>query len=343
MVSKSVVQTAKAALPKKKMAGKYVEKALTSADLLLSLEPPPGLKKDGAFKMPSEQVAVGAPMLPPGLELPPGLDLPFSLREMDAQEACPPKETESAYVPASAQGLHPTECQQPVAEVSVSGLPNDILSDIMFEAVMQQAGLDGGVADYLTRPGVESGEAIIRIYHPHAVQQCLNHFNGCQWLSGMKVSATVVEPSVAAKQFLGAPLGSNWQMFEKEEPASIPSLLADLAAPKKVLPGSCFDELASPAKIDISGLSSCKSVQATKMPPQGRSHTALSAEARAFVPPSSAKVPSDRSVRDELIRIGKHGLNVAWKHTNSEISTEIGESEGEDRDATEVQEVASLR
>eukprot|EP00971_Amphidinium_carterae_P201049 3989511-Amphidinium_carterae.1 len=89
---------------------------------------------------------------------------------------------------------------------------------------------------------------------------------------------------------MGFLVGPSWQKLEKTEPPMRASkLLANLAEPKKVLPGSRFDELAPPAKIDISGLSSCKSVQ--KSAPQ---RSMLSAEARAFVPPSSVKVPSDR-------------------------------------------------
>mmetsp|Transcript_60140 Transcript_60140/g.143336 ORF Transcript_60140/g.143336 Transcript_60140/m.143336 type:complete len:347 (-) Transcript_60140:210-1250(-) len=344
MVSKRVVRTAKPELQQKYNAAKHLEKAWNSEDLLSALEPPPGLQEDS---LRSELDCAG--VLPPGLELPPGLKIPAGLCEknilkvLDDVKGCKSLETSSGFHTAAACEDF-TQSQLPAVEVCVTGLPNDILSDVMFEAVMQQAGLEGGVADYLTRPGDKSGEAIIRIYHPGAVDRCLNHFNGCQWLSGIKVSAEVVEYSPQSQLEASvpelpyqihdrasevSPLGSLWQGIGQAAPAPAKapsSLLADLGEPQKILPVSTYNDLGAPAKIEISSMSTRKAAQiakATKMPPSKSLSGQLSAEAPAFV-------PSSGSVQDRSDR--RQGKQLGGQHANSEISTEIGESEGEDRE-----------
>jgi hypothetical protein len=73
---------------------------------------------------------------------------------------------------AASAGMH---------EVKVIGLPNAMLSDVMFETVLHQARLDEQYASFTTSLGAQFGEAVISLYNACAAEQCVHHFQGRQW------------------------------------------------------------------------------------------------------------------------------------------------------------------
>mmetsp|Transcript_92274 Transcript_92274/g.173890 ORF Transcript_92274/g.173890 Transcript_92274/m.173890 type:complete len:278 (-) Transcript_92274:279-1112(-) len=74
--------------------------------------------------------------------------------------------------------------------VMIHGLPNGLLSDMMMEAMLQQAGVDG-VANFSTKPGKPCGEAVVSFYSYEGAQRCMTHFHGRQW-DGCRVSTWLV-------------------------------------------------------------------------------------------------------------------------------------------------------
>ncbi|CAK0808340.1 unnamed protein product [Prorocentrum cordatum] len=144
--------------------------------------PPPGLE------------ALGAWGLPLGLSPPPGLPLPPSMTRLaDAAAAtcAPPGLEEPALARAaaapgcSAHGL-PDEAGPhlelwPACFATISGLPNELLTDVMFEAILEQAGLSTLVVGFGLRPGRPCGEATVCLTDRMALERCAQHFQGCQW------------------------------------------------------------------------------------------------------------------------------------------------------------------
>jgi hypothetical protein len=91
-----------------------------------------------------------------------------------------------------------------VAKVTVSGLPNHILSKAMFEAVLQQSNIEDYVMDYTIVKG--NGDGIATVYFPDfdTANWCAVHFNGCRWVSSGPVTATVSAATPVA--FLAHPI-----------------------------------------------------------------------------------------------------------------------------------------
>jgi hypothetical protein len=145
------------------------QKPLTHAAEVVAL--PPGLAPPGlAVSYASAGKAVNTidiPM-PPGLAPPPGLEM--------VEECGAPGHstiTRDLQIPlVSATG----QC-----EVLVTGLSNAMLSDVMFEAILHQARLDGQYASFKTIPRASSGEALISLYSESAAERCMSHFQGRPW------------------------------------------------------------------------------------------------------------------------------------------------------------------
>lgn len=74
--------------------------------------------------------------------------------------------------------------------VMIHGLPNALLSEMMMEAMMQQAGVDG-VANFSAKLGKACGEAVVSFYSYECAQKCMTHFHGRQW-DGCRVSTWMV-------------------------------------------------------------------------------------------------------------------------------------------------------
>eukprot|EP00405_Crypthecodinium_cohnii_P042988 CAMPEP_0206566392 /NCGR_PEP_ID=MMETSP0325_2-20121206/24636_1 /ASSEMBLY_ACC=CAM_ASM_000347 /TAXON_ID=2866 /ORGANISM="Crypthecodinium cohnii, Strain Seligo" /LENGTH=338 /DNA_ID=CAMNT_0054069423 /DNA_START=34 /DNA_END=1050 /DNA_ORIENTATION=- len=110
-----------------------------------------------------------SPNAPPGLEL--GPDTPLG------------------------QALPPPSKSAPKAnyEVKVRGLPAKLLSQMMLEAILQQAGLVGTIVQWDMKTGKTSGDVVFGFDRELQALQCVHHFSGCQWdPSGPPVTAKVI-------------------------------------------------------------------------------------------------------------------------------------------------------
>jgi len=193
-------------------------------------------------------------------------------------------------------------------EVTLHGLPNKLLSGSMMEAVLQQAGFDVDASKILVKLGKPCGEATIAFPNREAAEQCLVHFQGCQWdQSGAEVSASIAGFTEEEMIMFSSAMGGG----HFTEPSAMDAAsqevnilaYADLEAtvPSAWEPGAVLKE----SKFDDAGA------------PASRT-SGLSASAAAFV-------PSCRSTPDP-------GRKRAAGCSNT--STEVGESEAEDSQDT---------
>jgi len=80
--------------------------------------------------------------------------------------------------------------------VSMTGLPNLIVTEPCMQAMLQQAGLKAASRGFEAKPGDPCGEAVIHFGSREAADMCVRYFHGCQWdPSGTEVSARIVEES----------------------------------------------------------------------------------------------------------------------------------------------------
>lgn len=151
------------------------------------LEPPPGL----------EHLAP-----PPGLEdvaalAPQPKDMPEPAYISSSAKAKAPSGMTMALVPEN-NGLKDVTNMPPRpssnnSTIMVVGLPNMLCTDACFEATLQQAGFQGSVVHFSTKPGKPCGEAIIWLNNVEAAQLCLAHFQGRKWdNSGKEVKAWLI-------------------------------------------------------------------------------------------------------------------------------------------------------
>jgi hypothetical protein len=86
-----------------------------------------------------------------------------------------------------------------IFKVLLTGLPAEMMSDIMMEAMLQQSGVDSAVINFNTRMGSMSGEAVVKLKDRNAAQKCARHFDGRRWGRAMSpVSARIVQETVQA-------------------------------------------------------------------------------------------------------------------------------------------------
>lgn len=82
---------------------------------------------------------------------------------------------------------------QPGYVVLISGLPITMLSDVMMEAMLEQAGLDVSALSFDLRTGRPRGQAIVTFSSRRLAEQCSRHFHGCPWgPAGAPVTAQIV-------------------------------------------------------------------------------------------------------------------------------------------------------
>jgi len=73
-------------------------------------------------------------------------------------------------------------------------MPNKLLSEIMMEAILQQAGLTEEVISYSATQGKSFGQATVLFSSREVAMLALHHFNGCQWdACGSQVRAILSE------------------------------------------------------------------------------------------------------------------------------------------------------
>merc|ERR1719183_1962410 len=88
------------------------------------------------------------------------------------------------------------ETSEEMHRVQLTGLPNEILSDLMFQAVLQQAQLSGSYSSFTTSPGKPCGEAFVNMVSESAAEWCIQHFHGRSWATdGTPVSARLSRSS----------------------------------------------------------------------------------------------------------------------------------------------------
>jgi len=280
------------------------------------LAPPPGLpvlsgsaRKKAAKRLADSDLAG----CPPGLSLPPGL-------EPIAEDAATSESTAAGDDSSTASPAYGSE---EMHQVQLTGLPNEILSDMMFQAVLQQAQLGGAYANFSTTRGKRFGKALINFTSEFAAEWCVQHFHGRSWAAdGTVVNACLLSSSRSEKEANGEPLpDSIWleawfqeacameNLGEFEDfhlAASAPAFQAFGSDTDRPSVGFSFDTPAFvPTGISASGLCG-----------------GLSAEAPAFVP-------------------GQKSMALDRKFANgSDVSTVDGESESDEEKVAAVEVAA---
>jgi len=143
----------------------------------------------------------------------------------------------SLQSPTGTDGLIPppglnTATEKNVAcEVVLSGLPNIILSDIMFTAVIEQAECLDALVSFSTWTGKPCGGASVFLSCADAAGRCVKHFRGCEWdKSGIAVDAQIQSVPVA---HCDAGLRADARPFE---PAVVNCMAAHSEACDEVVP-----------------------------------------------------------------------------------------------------------
>jgi len=180
-----------------------------------AVNPPPGLECVLHAKQIEEvldQVAPAQVCKTSAIELPPGLEratenLPATPETADpsqVQDAISESDEVATVVETPPYPLHVKDVREcaaysgnvlaPIAcFVSIEGLPNAILSEPMFLAMLQQAGFLKEVITFSTREGDPCGEAHVSFWSVDAALRCVYHFEGCQWdASGTEVTAKMI-------------------------------------------------------------------------------------------------------------------------------------------------------
>lgn len=118
-------------------------------------------------------------------------------------------------------------------QVVLGHLPAKLLTEVMLEAVFQQAGLE------LLHFTVKNDKVLVHFENQINAQKCVAHFSGCQWdKSGTLVTAEMISPEDAKPSFGTAANGSKglsaeapafqpyapfYSDFSAEAPAFVPS------------------------------------------------------------------------------------------------------------------------
>jgi hypothetical protein len=151
----------------------------------------------------------------------------------------------------------------PTYKVQISGLPNKLLTEIMMEAVLEQAGLDD-VLDLNLRPGKPAGSMVVTFASTEMVERCVWHFTGRQWdPSGATVAVNVLSSTGYRPQANGqhaAVRGS--PSLKAQDMTTITSSIRPKAGPSADAP-AFFPTALAPAFIPsalLSGLAENKAV-----------------------------------------------------------------------------------
>jgi len=281
--------------------------------------PPPGLDADTDILLPpglGPSETIGCLEPPPWLSAPPGLDDDAEVTEGTKSE--------------------------PVCCVTITGLPNKLLNEIMMEAIIQQAGFDREVKGFSLKSGKPCGKVTISFSCEMMAERCASHFTGCQWdSSGTEVTTEIVgmigkegkrstaEWSAEFNVDLDVeahPFGLYGEVFSEGMAAFQQMLETNMAAGGYVAWQHDQQE-------DGEQLQEEQFVEASVTGPASAATalvSGLSAEAAVFVP--AATSPS-QGMEMKVARVAGRktpALRQKLVGVGSDTSTEVGESEGED-------------
>jgi len=96
------------------------------------------------------------------------------------------------FVAKSNKGASVSSAKENVS-VLVMGMPNQMLSKPLIEAMLQQAGLEETISKYEMSKGDPCGELLLHFSNHLLAAQCVRHFEGCQWdTSGTAVTTRIL-------------------------------------------------------------------------------------------------------------------------------------------------------
>jgi len=257
---------------------------------------------------------------PPGLPIPAGLAAPPGLETIaedvatsdstTAGESTPPSPTSCEK---SSFGTMESEVSEEMHRVQLIGLPNQILSDPMFQAVLQQAQLNGQYTSFTTRPGKPYGEALVNLVSHSAAEWCAYHFHSRVWTAdGVPVEAKLLDESSAEQE----------------------ATVADPSADEAWLE-TWFIEACAMKGVAELGEAELGEVWFPEATPQ-RPSASFSADAPAFMPSSVGL-----SAEARVFVPGKKSLALDQRCTNnSDVSTVDGESESDEDKAAVIEVIA---
>jgi len=283
-----------------------------------ALVPPPSLEADTEILLPpglGHNETIGCLAAPPGLSAPPGLD-------------------DDAEVTEGAKS-------EPVCCVTITGLPNKLLNEIMMEAIIQQAGFDREVKGFSLKSGKPCGKVTISFSCEMMAERCASHFTGCQWdSSGTEVTTEIVgmigkegkrsTPEWSAEfnvdlDVEAHPFGLYGEFFSEDMAAFQQMLETNMAAAGYVAwqdQQEDGEQLQEEECVEVSVTGPASAATAFV--------SGLSAEAAVFVP--AARSPSQVKEMKVARVAGRKtpALREKLVGAGSDTSTAVGESEGED-------------
>lgn len=220
-----------------------------------------------------------------------------------------------------------TTAMAPVFQVVVSGVPNELLSEPMMDAILQQAGVDESATGFTVKRGKPCGEAVLFFSCELAAHQCLAHFEACQWgsKSGEQVAAVLVGPPADCTDALPlVPLSEEASAVDEEVETMMFTEAWQAAGALTCQP--FFPSWEASAACKDPSSSRRLSAAAPAWVPQQRQAcqaASLSANAPAFVPAALGE--------EHVKKVSpKARHSAAAGGASSDASTEVGESEGEE-------------
>jgi len=123
-----------------------------------------------------------------------------------------------------------TLCEPQEVCVIIKGLPSAICTDVMMDAVLDQASLGNCVLH--RKMCALSGEVMLRLCDMQAANKCIEHFHGCHWSSnGTLVSVVISEPAIKQPaQGMSPPPGLSKVVSPRGTSSAASTCASDLAS-----------------------------------------------------------------------------------------------------------------
>lgn len=139
---------------------------------------------------------------------------------------------------------------EPVYQVLVSGLPNQLLSDMMFGAILEQSGITEQVLGFKASKGrtPDDGQVLISLDSQYTAEWCACHFQGRNWGSASVTAEVVSAPQFDEPEYdeplftIDEPL---WQLPTKPLLADAPEFVPSSVQRQEPLSGASWLESAS--------------------------------------------------------------------------------------------------